>query len=203
MNDRPAPGRSEGSGRVESPNRIETPRLLLIPATIPLLEAEGAATPQRDHSPRGELEALLGAEVATPWPPPLNDEGSRQWMIRQLRAHPEQGWGTWYFVLKRGPGERAIAIGNGGFKGPPSADGTVEIGYSIVEGYQGQGLGAEAIRALVEHALGDSRVQRAIAETFGDNDPSIRVLEKNGFRRVGVAGEPGALRFERRRETPQ
>ena len=85
-------------------------------------------------------------------------------------------------------------------KGEPTDDGTVEIGYSIVEAYQGRGIGTEIVAALVAHAFGDARVTRVIAETFPELVASIRVLEKNGFRRIEEAGaEPGVIRFERRR----
>jgi [ribosomal protein S5]-alanine N-acetyltransferase len=202
-----------GTGRSE---RIETPRLTLLPATIPLLRAEGEhvgnllrskledweeIVSMDPNSPRGEFEALLGAEVATPWPPPSNDEHSRQRMIGHLEGHPEPGWGVWYILLKRGPGERAIVVGNGGFKGPPSADGTVEIGYSVVEGYQRLGIASEAVRALMEHAFENPRVRRVKAEALADNVTSIRVLEKNGFRSVGSGSEPGSVLLERLPET--
>jgi [ribosomal protein S5]-alanine N-acetyltransferase len=180
--------------------RVETPRLTLLEATIPLLMAEGAhvvADAPQSRPFGSEFEQLLDAKAAEPWPPPLNDEDSRQWMIRQLEAHPEPGWGMWYILLKRSPGESAIAVGNGGFKGPPSADGTVEIGYSVVEGYQRLGIGGEAVGAFVERAFANPRVRRVIAETFPDNVSSIRVLEKNGFRRTGAGSEAGSVLFER------
>jgi [ribosomal protein S5]-alanine N-acetyltransferase len=149
--------------------------------------------------PRGMFEELLGADVASPWPPPLNDDDSRRWMIRYLETNPEPGWGLWYFLLKREAGERPVAIGNGGYKGPPSRDGTVEIGYSVVPAYQGRGLAAEAIAAFVARAFGDARVQRVIAETMPDNIPSLRVLERNGFLRSGPGSDPGSIRLQRDR----
>ena len=197
-----------------SPLRIETKRLTLREATIPLLTAEGehvvvaAANSLQDESnlPRGKsnplrskFEELVEADIAAPWPPPLHDADSLQWMIRYLETNPEPGWGMWYFLLKRGRGERPIAVGNGGYKGAPTRDGTVEIGYSVVTGYQGRGLAAEAIAALVAHAFRDPRVQRVIAETMPDNIPSIRVLEKSGFLRSGSGSDPGSIRLQRDR----
>ena len=196
-----------------SPNRIETRRLLLVEATIPLLTAEGehvaastgygrsdsSSHQSESHLPRGKFEELLGAEIASPWPPPLNDDDSRRWMIRYLESNPEPGWGVWFFLLKRGPGERPIAVGNGGYKGAPTRDGSVEIGYSVVPAYQGRGLAAEAISALVGRAFRDPRVHRVIAETMPDNAPSLRVLEKNGFLRAGAGSDPGSVRLQRDR----
>lgn len=196
------------------PLRIETKRLTLLESTIPLLTAEGehavaaGANSLQDESnlPRGksnphrsQFEELLEADIAAPWPPPLNDDDSLRWMIRYLKTNPEPGWGMWYFLLKRGDGERPIAVGNGGYKGAPTRDGTVEIGYSVVTGYQGRGLAGEAIAALVAHAFRDPRVRRVIAETMPDNIPSIRVLEKNGFLRAGAGSDPGSIRLQRDR----
>ena len=172
--------------------RLETPRLTLVAATLPMLRAE-LTRPD-------EFARLLGAEVAAPWPPPLNDEPSNRWMIRLLEENQDAaGWGMWYFLLREGPGGGPLAIGNGGYKGKPSADGTVEIGYSVVEAYQRKGLGTEGARALIDRAFRDPGVTRVIAETFPDLTPSIRVLEKNGFVRIEGGSEPGVIRFELRR----
>ena len=170
---------------------LETPRLILVPATLPMLRAE---LTQPD-----EFVRLVGAEVAAPWPPPLNDEQSNRWMIRYMEENRGAGgWGPYYYVLREGPNGGPIAIGNGGYKGKPT-DGAVEIGYSIVEAYQRKGLGTEGARALIDRAFRDPAVTRVIAETFPDLTPSIRVLEKSGFIRIEGASEPGAIRFELKR----
>jgi RimJ/RimL family protein N-acetyltransferase len=175
------------------PVQIETERMTLIPATLPMLRAE-LTRPE-------EFSRLLEAEVASPWPPPLNNEASNQWMIRQLEQNPETGgWGMWYYLLRRSGGQRPILIGNGGYKGAPTSDGTVEIGYSIVESYQRKGLGSEAARGLVDHAFRDPSVKRVIAETFPHLVPSIGVLMKNGFHLTGLGSEEGAIQFELKRK---
>ena len=172
---------------------IETGRATLVACTLDLIRAEIADL--------DDLSLLLGAEVARPWPPPLNDEQSQRWILGTLESDPDAAlWTLWYVQLKRGPGERPLLIGNAGFKGRPTEDGTVDIGYSIVEQYQGRGIGTEVVAALVGHAFRDPRVTRVIAETFPELIPSIRVLEKNGFGPISEAGsEPGVIRFERRR----
>jgi RimJ/RimL family protein N-acetyltransferase len=165
----------------------------LVSATLPMLRAE-VAHPE-------EFARLLGADVASPWPPPLNDAQSNQWMIRYLEEGKDAGgWSMFYYLLREGPNNRPIAIGNGGYKGGPSPDGTVEIGYSIVEAYQGKGLGTEAAYAMIDHAFRDRAVTRVIAETFPHLIPSIRILEKNGFARIEGGSEPGVIRLELRRE---
>ncbi len=169
--------------------RLETDRLILVSATLPMLRAE-LSRPE-------EFARLLAAEIAAPWPPPLNDEQSNQWMIRYLEENKDAGgWALFYYVLREGPQGRPLAIGNGGFKGKPTADGAVEIGYSIVEAHQRKGLATEAVRALVAHSFRNPTVTRVIAETLPHLVPSIRVLVKAGFVLIGAGSEPNTIRFE-------
>ena len=177
------------------PIQLQTARLLLVASTAEIARAE-ATDPE-------ELGRLLGAEIHPSWPPGENDQAGRDFLWRRLREHPEAvgflGW-SWLVRPER-PGERPILIGGGGFKGPPGADGTIEIGYSIVEEYYGRGLATEAIGATLAWAFGDPRVRRVIAETLPELRASQRVLEKNGFERSSeAASDPGALRFALTRE---
>lgn len=176
----------------ESALRLETERLVLVSATLPMLRAE-LSRPE-------ELALLLGADVEAPWPPPTNDEQSNKWMIRYLEENKGAGgWALFYYVLREGPKGRPLAIGNGGFKGKPAADGAVEIGYSIVEAYQRKGLATEAARALVAYSFRDPTVTRVTAETLPHLVPSIRVLVKTGFVLIGAGSEPDTIRFELKR----
>jgi ribosomal-protein-alanine N-acetyltransferase len=143
---------------------------------------------------------LLGVDVPHYWPPPLNDEQSHRWLVNLLTTDPSAvGWALWYFLLLR-PGSCPLAIGNGGLKGRPSADGTVEVGYSIIPKYQQQGYAPEATEALVAWAFGHAQVTRVIAHTLPELQPSIRVLEKLGFTFTGVGNEAGTIGYELKRE---
>ncbi|MGH7232685.1 MAG: GNAT family N-acetyltransferase [Nitrospiraceae bacterium] len=51
--------------------------------------------------------------------------------------------------------ESRLTIGNGGFKGAPTADGTVELGYSILPEHQRHGCATEAVSTLVASAYSD------------------------------------------------
>lgn len=77
-----------------------------------------------------------------------------------------------------------------GFKGVPDSDGSIEIGYGINPAYHGHGYATEMVHAMVSWALGQPAVSRVTAETREDNQASIRVLEKVGFRRIGARLEP-------------
>ena len=85
-------------------------------------------------------------------------------------------------------------IGDLCFKGL-DANGVVEIGYGILEEYQGQSYATEAVGAVVDWALQQPGVTRVEAETSPDNRVSQRVLEKCGFLPSGTVGEEGPRFF--------
>ena len=87
-----------------------------------------------------------------------------------------------------------ILLAAGGFKGPPQ-DGTVEIGYSVLPRFQGQGYAAEMVHGLVDWAFRQPGVSRIAAETVEDNLPSMRLLRRLGFTRTEPAVEPGHVRL--------
>lgn len=178
------------------PIQLETERLILLAGTLDIARAEA-----RD---RAALSALLGANIHPGWPPDEHDKAAREFFLGYLTEHPDavgfMGW-SWLLRAKESAG-LPLLIGGGGFKGLPSEDGTVEIGYSIVEEYYGRGLATEAVRALVAWAFGDARVGRIIAETLPHLRASQRVLEKNGFVRAEeAAADLGAIRYTLPRET--
>jgi RimJ/RimL family protein N-acetyltransferase len=169
--------------------RITTERLELIAETLELARAE--------ISDRSKLSQLLDARVPETWPPGFNDLETMSFVLRKLEAAPEQaGWWAWYFLLNNGAKNERTLIGNGGFKGQPTSDGTVEVGYSILKEFQNLGYGTEAIKALVAWAFKHSEVQRVIAETLPELKPSQRLLEKCNFRNIGAGSEEGSIRFE-------
>lgn len=60
------------------------------------------------------------------------------------------------------------------------------LGYDVARHVWGQGLATEALRAVVRFGFEEMGLNRIDAETIVDNAPSVRVLEKLGFRREGV-----------------
>ena len=167
---------------------ISTSRLILVAATSDVQQAE--------IEDRNAFASRLDVDVPLDWPPLYNDEQSMRWVLDYMSAHPDHdGWTKWYFLLSR-PGRRPMLIGNGGFTGAPSEDGTVEVGYSIVDSHQRQGYAPEAVRGLMSWVFAHAHVKRLIAHTLPELHPSIRVLEKCGFRFVGDGAEEGTIRYE-------
>ena len=81
-------------------------------------------------------------------------------------------------------------IGDFCFKGLRE-DGIAEIGYGILEAYQGQGYATEAVQAACRWAFLHPDVRSLEAETDAENAASQRVLQKCGFRPNGTFGEEG------------
>jgi ribosomal-protein-alanine N-acetyltransferase len=61
------------------------------------------------------------------------------------------------------------------------------VGYFVDRDHNGRGLATEAVGALAAFAFGQLALHRLEAGTLLDNVPSQRVLEKNGFERIGLA----------------
>ena len=75
-------------------------------------------------------------------------------------------------------------VGFGGFKGPPDAVGTVEIGYLTFPKSEGTGVATAVALSLVGIAQA-SGARSVIAHTLCEPNASTRVLEKAGFERDG------------------
>ena len=65
----------------------------------------------------------------------------------------------------------------------------VEIGYELARTAWGQGLAAEAARAVLGFAFERMQVHRVEAQTLAENLRSVRLLENLGFRREGTRRE--------------
>src|SRR5262249_2692644 len=148
-----------------------------------------------------QLGALLGAAVPSSWPPGFWDRDAMSYFHARLTEGglPVAGWYAWYAILRACEGNPATLVASGGYVGPPSEDGTVEIGYSVASEWRGRGYATEMMRALVERAFATPDVRRVIADVHEANMASQKVLERCGLRRAGDGRDPGHHRFERLR----
>jgi ribosomal-protein-alanine N-acetyltransferase len=88
--------------------------------------------------------------------------------------------------------ERAsgATVGACAFKGPPDAEGVVEVAYGIDPPHRGRGFATEAAEALIGFAFASGMVRTVFAYTKPDNTASARVLTKCGFHRIGEVMDP-------------
>jgi RimJ/RimL family protein N-acetyltransferase len=123
------------------------------------------------------LAAQLGHAVAPGW---ATFRGALEHARDAVAADPgDPRWGTLLFVAGAPPALELV--GWGGFKGPPGADGTVEIGYEIAAARRGRGLATDAARTMVDEAFADPAVRRVIAHTLPEPNASNHILRKLGF----------------------
>jgi RimJ/RimL family protein N-acetyltransferase len=124
-------------------------------------------------------------------------EVSPDWLARVRAATEPDPFLFGFAVFEH---ESGAEVGDAGFKGPPDAEGMVEIAYGIHPEFQGRGYATEAAEGLVAFAFRDDRVRLARAHTKLEHIASQRVLEKCGFERIGEVIDPEdglVLRFER------
>lgn len=167
---------------------LVTDRLTLIPHTVELLLAE-----IHDHE---ELARILSATVPENWPPESTVD-ALPFFLSCVESSPDQvGWFGWYAMTTKTDETTSILVGGGGFMGPPEG-GAVQMGYSVIEQYNRKGFATEMVGGLVNWAFAHPECTVVSAETEWANPSSVRVLEKNGFTRVGPASVEGGSRYER------
>ena len=116
-------------------------------------------------------EALPGWLFADGFPMPDTLDG-----VRLFLRHRDREFGV-HLVVRS---EDGLVIGDCGFFGPP-VDRGVTIGYEIVPVARRLGFATEVIGALAGWALEQPGVEEVRAETWPENEPSIRALLRAGF----------------------
>ena len=85
--------------------------------------------------------------------------------------------------------EGETCVGMCGYKTAPS-EGTVEISYGTVKEHQGRGYATEMVRRLIELARRTAPDVLVTAQTLPENNASVRVLKKHGFKYAGEVQHP-------------
>ena len=160
---------------------IHSPRLELISMSPDFLDA----------CIKNDLESAsptIGLALPPEWP-------EMKWLmelrLKQMRENPAlELW-----VLRAiGLRETKTMIGHIGFHTLPGADylkpyapDSVEFGYSIFPKYRRMGYASEAARALMDWATREHQVMHFIVSISPTNEPSLRLAQKLGFRKVGTS----------------
>lgn len=130
-------------------------------------------------------EAVLARIDAMP--PAERAEVSPVWLAQLRASDPGDPWTHGFAMIDRATGQ---VIGACGYKGPPTADGVVEIAYGVAPEHQGRGYATEAAQALVSFAFETAAVDRVCAHTKPEHTASGRVLERSGFACLGQVVDP-------------
>src|SRR5262245_8566515 len=179
------------SNQNSSTMQISTRRLTLIPSDPAMARAE--------LCDRRHFAELIDATVPENWPPESAAD-ALPWFLAQMEADAANfGWLGWYVFLNDSKAGGRVLVAGVGFKGKPSPDGTVEIGYSVLPQFQRNGYAGEMVGGILEWAFGHPTVNRVVADTMPANEPSVRLLKRHGFQPCGPGTEEGSVLFEKRR----
>jgi ribosomal-protein-alanine N-acetyltransferase len=134
-----------------------------------------------------ELQRVNRAFLA-PWEPVRDEryftEPGQRDAIEAALAEFEEGRNLPYVIVE----ERAGVVGritlNGIVRGPFLS---CSVGYWVSQSAGGRGVASAALREIIGVAFGDLGLHRIQGETLPDNVASQRVLERNGFARIGLA----------------
>ncbi|HET6524325.1 GNAT family protein [Sphingopyxis sp.] len=110
---------------------------------------------------------------------PIGPPGVLQ-MLAEVAADVRRSFApaSWLIV------EDGEAVGLCSITRPPSG-GVVDIGYGVAPSRHARGIAGRAISEIVAWAMREPAVEAITAETSVANQPSERVLLRNGFSKVG------------------
>jgi RimJ/RimL family protein N-acetyltransferase len=160
---------------------IETSRLELRPFSPPFLDAIIAGR-------RDDAESALGLELPPEWPDG-HDFGFLRLRRDQLRRDPErEPWMPRAIALH---GARRALVGHIGFHGPPGVNGprkpdALEVGYTVFEPFRRRGYATEAVEGILAWAREAHGVRHFVASVSPDNEPSLKLVRRLGFRQTGT-----------------
>ena len=112
------------------------------------------------------------------WSPHRDLGETREFVRACIAAWPDGRDLTWAITLADDTLVGGIGLRINGHK--------AAFGYVIGRPYWGRGYASEALRAVVDHALGMSGVYRVWGTCAVDNRASMRVMEKVGLQREGL-----------------
>lgn len=151
---------------------IQTTRLILIPITLEITKSLMSGSSK-------EVENL-GIKTNEKWP--TEDTKDILPIIYESLEKDKipSGFEAWMIVKK----DNMQVIGDIGFHGKPDEKGEAEVGYGLVESERGNGIGFEALKAIIEWAFSQKSVNVIKADCLIANKSSARILEKVGMKEI-------------------
>ena len=147
----------------------------------------------------GRLDEFTRAKMPATWPPEHWESHVFDWLLRRFGEHPdEMGWHR-YVALRGTDGGRTL-IGTVGAHRSATEPGDCEIGYGLLQEFQGFGYATEAAMAVMRLVVSQPGVHTISAQTYPSLPQSIRVMQKCGMRYVGPGDEATTVRYRWARE---
>jgi ribosomal-protein-alanine N-acetyltransferase len=153
--------------------RIVTKRLILRSPTIK--DAADIAQNAND---------LMVLRYTAPIPFPYHINDAKNFIKRCRRQEKQKPVTNIALVIEYRPQRKVI--GSIGFIRIDRYTGKAGIGYWIGKNYWQQGLGSEAVKALIRYAFTKLKLQRLESPIYRENHASQALVRKLGFRKEGV-----------------
>jgi RimJ/RimL family protein N-acetyltransferase len=147
----------------------------------------GAQVTLRELTTEQAAELLSHGTPEAGWAPGYPFSGTQSAASSLVDRAPDQlrpGFGMYQIVRN----DDSLVVGDIGFRAPP-AEGSVEVGFGLIQSARGMGLAKDALRTLTSWALEQDGVDRITAKTTKVNLPSRAVLESCGFRAATEGGD--------------
>ena len=159
----------------------------LAPTTFPILETEHLVLRDIRLSDAADIYAFAGDPVVQQWDGgPVTDIASvAEWIEKDCAAAADWKAFVWGITLK--PSD--TVIGRVSLGSWAKHNNHAEVGYDLAQAYWRQGIGSEAVWAVVRFAFDVLHLHRVQAFPTLDNVASVRLLEKLGFVHEGTNRE--------------
>jgi RimJ/RimL family protein N-acetyltransferase len=143
----------------------------------------------------GLLGTITNARVPLEWPPEHWEPHVLELLLGRIADDPtEVGWHRYVALRHTDIGRTPIGT-LGGFRKAERPE-EFEVGYSVLQGFQGKGYATEGTKALIDWALAHSSLKTISAQTFRSLPKSIKVMEKCGMKFVGAGDDEGRVRYQ-------
>ena len=106
-----------------------------------------------------------------------------------IASYRKNGFGIWLVELRGSDGSQALPIGTCGLINRPTLK-DVDLGFAFLASHAGHGYAFEAARAVIDYVKKTSELTRLLAITLPDNERSINLLSKLGFKNKGTIELP-------------
>jgi RimJ/RimL family protein N-acetyltransferase len=167
--------------------------MMFAPNVFPMDELKTDRLLLRAHTAR-DVEPtvrMFADDLARRWltaPQPYTVEHARRWCTQTSHALRDVGDGVHWAITDRATGE---FLGGIGVKETNWLHRTTEVGYGMGSWARGRGYATEAVLAVAEWILREQSFNRVALLAATGNTASLRVAEKAGFVREGIARNAG------------
>jgi ribosomal-protein-alanine N-acetyltransferase len=151
---------------------------------FPVLETQRLILRAPKISDAADVLVFRGDPVVQKYDDPIihTVQEAETFVAELLEEYQTQAGISWVLELK----DHGAIIGCFGLHHWNQYHRRAEAGYGIAQAYWGQGLGSEALKAILRYGFGSMKLNRIYARTIADNYESVRLLERNGFQREGT-----------------